>query len=111
MDFEDFKRKYPDIHGASYKEGKAEGIQEGLKQGEAKGRREGVKAALSQAADLRSRIKNEEKSMTVEERAKLAWDRDPKLRTEFDGDYDAYLAVEQMISKGMVTIIGGVVTQ
>ena len=110
MDFEDFKKKYPDIHGASYKEGKAEGIQEGLKQGEEKGRREGAKAALSQAADLRSRIENKEKSMTVEERAKATWDKDPKTRKEF-GDYETWMAFAQADSKGKVKIVGGVVVQ
>jgi len=43
----------------------------------------------------------------VEERTKKAWDKDPRLRMEFQGDYEAYLAFERARSKGQVKILRG----
>ena len=45
--------------------------------------------------------------MPVGERAKAVWDKDPKLRLEFEGDYEAYLAFEKANSKGQVKILRG----
>lgn len=50
--------------------------------------------------------KPKDADLPVEERAKAEWDKDPKVRKEFDGDYDAYLAAEKAISAGRVKILG-----
>jgi len=47
-----------------------------------------------------------EKNLPVEERAKAEWEKDPKIRAEFAGDYDAFLAAEKAIAAGRVKIIG-----
>jgi len=47
-----------------------------------------------------------DKDLPVEERAKANWEKDPKIRKEFDGDYEAYLAAETAMSAGRVRIIG-----
>jgi len=49
--------------------------------------------------------KKPDDNMPVEERAKMAWNKDPKLRMEFQGDYEAYLAFEKANSKGQVKIL------
>jgi len=49
---------------------------------------------------------NADDSLPVAERAKAEWDKDPKLRKEFDGDFEAYLAYEQAVDKKVVKILG-----
>ena len=43
-------------------------------------------------------------ALPVEERAKAAWDKDPKLRAEF-GSYDAYFAYEKANDEGRVRML------
>jgi len=107
MDFEDFKTKYPDIHGKSFDEGKAEGIKAGLEQGKREGRTEGAVAALSQAKNLQSHTENKEKKMTVEERIIFKWKTDPNIRTEFGNDFQAWAAYYEAYQKGRVKILKG----
>lgn len=42
--------------------------------------------------------------LPVEERAKLAWDKDPNLRAEFGGSFEAYLGFERAVENGTVRI-------
>ena len=44
---------------------------------------------------------------TVEETAKLRWDKSKELRAEHGGDFDAYLAYCQAMDKGLVRVRGG----
>ena len=43
---------------------------------------------------------------TVEEKAKAAWDADANLRSEFDGDFAAYLSFEKASTSGRARILG-----
>ena len=45
--------------------------------------------------------------LPLEEKCKAVWEKDGKLRVEFDGDFDAYLAAEKAMSSGTVRIISG----
>ena len=49
---------------------------------------------------------SENDNRPLEERAKAQWDKDAKLRNEFDGDYDAYLAFEKAVEAGSVKRFG-----
>lgn len=48
----------------------------------------------------------ENKDLPVDERAKISWDKDPALRSEFMSDYDAYLAYYKANDKGQVKVLG-----
>lgn len=50
--------------------------------------------------------KKADEALPVEERTKKVWDADPKLRQEFDGNYEAYLAYEKNVEAGRVRILG-----
>lgn len=54
--------------------------------------------APAQTAQAQADIAN----LPVEERAKLSWDKDPALRTEFAGDFAVYLACEKAMNAGLV---------
>lgn len=41
----------------------------------------------------------------IEDQAKAAWDKDDKLRAEFGGDFDAYLAFEKAAQSGRARIL------
>lgn len=48
----------------------------------------------------------ENKDLPVDERAKASWDNDPAIRTEFQSDYDSYLAYYKAKDNGQVKILG-----
>jgi signal peptide peptidase SppA len=45
-------------------------------------------------------------NLPVEERAKLEWDKDPKIRAEF-GKIEVYTAYKKAAEKGLIKILGG----
>jgi capsid assembly protease len=49
----------------------------------------------------------EDDSLPLEERAKAAWDKDPKIRAEFGSQYGAYLAYRKAEESGRVKIYHG----
>jgi len=53
----------------------------------------------------------QDKNLPVEERAKKTWDKDAKVRKEFDGDYESYLAWFKANAKGQVKILQGKVVK
>ena len=46
-------------------------------------------------------------ALPLEERCKLAWDRDPKLRAEFGDNFGSYLAFSKADERGRVKILRG----
>lgn len=48
----------------------------------------------------------ENKDLPAEERAKASWDNNPAIRTEFESDYDSYLAYYRANDKGQVKVLG-----
>jgi len=58
------------------------------------------------STDKDTKTPDKDSDLPVEERAKAAWDKDPVIRKEFDGDYDAYLAAERAILKGQAKVLG-----
>ena len=49
----------------------------------------------------------EEEGATVEETAKLKWDKSKELRAEYGGDFDSYLSLCIARDKGLVRVQGG----
>jgi hypothetical protein len=49
----------------------------------------------------------EDESLSIDERAKATWDKDSALRSEYGGDYDAYLSFRKAEDQGLVKILGG----
>lgn len=48
-----------------------------------------------------------EEPVSLEDKAKADWDRDAKLRADFGGNYDRYLAYVKAESGGRTKILGG----
>lgn len=59
------------------------------------------------STDEAAKTLDKDSDLPIEERAKAAWDKDSKIRKEFDGDYDSYLAYEKANSKGQIKILRG----
>jgi len=53
------------------------------------------------------KVPDKDSDLPVEERTKKTWDKDPKVRKEFGGDYESYLAYEKANAKGLVKILRG----
>jgi hypothetical protein len=51
--------------------------------------------------------KADDDELPLDEKCKAAWDQDSKLRVEFDGDYESYLAAEKAAAAGVVRVISG----
>lgn len=67
----------------------------------------GAEVEVPAAPDLERKAEEEKnKNLPIEERTKKAWDGDPKLREEFGGNYDAYLAYAKNEAAGRVRIHG-----
>ncbi len=48
-----------------------------------------------------------DEALPLNERCQKAWDKDSKIRTEFDGDFETYLAAEKALAGGNVRVISG----
>ena len=88
---EDFKKQYPDIASALKDEGEVAGYKRGVLYTESKRTHE-----------------EHSESLPLEEKIKTTWDKNPQIRKEFDGDFEAYMAGEKAIAAGRVKLLGGI---
>ena len=97
----EFKEKFPDLFSAVYNEG--------FEDGQATVDFQIDPLTINNLSFLESgstKPKTVDRKLTVEEQAKIIWDKDPQIRKEFDGDYESYLAYEKAYAKGQVKILG-----
>jgi len=68
-------------------------------------RTESPEALPDPSTDNAKETTTEDKNLPVDERAKVEWDKDPKVRAEFDGDFDGFLAFKKAEDRGAVKIL------
>lgn len=69
-------------------------------------RADGVVLAAPEPIEKRAEVKPAS-NLPLKDRALLAWDKDPDMREEYAGDFDAYVAYLEAEQKGLVKIYKG----